>query len=124
MRRRWSCLWPVMPEKRDVAAFERRVARYEQGWLGRFHRELAERVAALAVPTHPAPSRILNVGCGTGYLLRVMASRCPGALELAGIDPAPGMIDVAAASTADERLVVEVGVAERLPFPMLPSTWC
>ncbi|HJY65128.1 MAG TPA: class I SAM-dependent methyltransferase, partial [Streptosporangiaceae bacterium] len=42
--------------------------------------------------------RVLDVGCGSGYLLRLLASRGPDAAELAGLDPAPGMIKVAAAS--------------------------
>jgi len=45
---------------------------------------------------------------------------CPGAAELAGVDAAPGMIKVAAASAADERLRFSVGVAEHLPFRDAP----
>ncbi|MGH9015243.1 MAG: class I SAM-dependent methyltransferase [Acidimicrobiia bacterium] len=38
------------------------------------------------------PERVLDVGCGTGLLLRVLAPRLPDCQELAGIDPAAGMI--------------------------------
>jgi ubiquinone/menaquinone biosynthesis C-methylase UbiE len=106
----------VTPD-RDVAAFDARAANYEQGWLGRFHREVVERTAAVALSARPRPTKILDVGCGTGYLLRVMASRCPGAVELAGIDPAAAMVNAARASLHDPRLVVAAGVAERLPYP-------
>lgn len=103
-------------------AFDERSAGYEQGWLGRLHHEIADRTAEVALAVAPSPARILDVGCGTGYLLRLLASRCPEAAELAGVDPAPGMIKVAAASGAagapagDERLKFSAGVAEQLPY--------
>jgi ubiquinone/menaquinone biosynthesis C-methylase UbiE len=107
-----------VPPDRDLAAFEARAAGYEQGWLGRFHRDIAERTADLAMAVQPRPHRLLDVGCGTGYLLRSLATRCPDADELTGIDPAPSMIKVATASaTGDGRLSFSVGVAEQLPYP-------
>lgn len=80
--------------------------RYEQGWLGRLHHEIAERTAEIPLRYRPVPRAILDVGCGTGYLLRVLASRCPGAAELLGIDPAPSMVDAARRSTRDPRIVI------------------
>jgi ubiquinone/menaquinone biosynthesis C-methylase UbiE len=60
---------------------------------------------------------VLDLGCGTGYLLRRLARELPEATEMAGIDPAPSMIDVAAAaSAADARIRLTSGVAEHLPF--------
>ena len=104
------------PRYRDVAAFDERATGYDQGWLGRLHHDIAGQTAEIALTATAAPERVLDVGCGSGYLLRLLASRCPGATELAGVDPAPGMIKVAAASAADERLRFSVGAAERLPF--------
>ncbi len=106
-----------MPPHRDVAAFDERASRYEGGWLGKLHHEIADRTAALALAQTPLPTRILDVGCGTGYLLRLLAGRCPGAIELAGVDPAPAMIDLAEAKAGDERIKFSVGVAEHLPYP-------
>ena len=91
-------------------------AGYDQGWRGRLHRGVADQTAEIALTASAAPERVLDVGCGSGYLLRLLASRCPGAAELAGVDAARGMIKVAAASAADERLRFSVGVAEHLPF--------
>ena len=106
-----------MPPHRDVGAFEERAAGYERGWLGRLHHEIADRTAALAVATTAAPKRVLDVGCGSGYLLRVLAQHFPNAEELAGIDAAPAMIKAATASACDQRLRFSIGVAEKMPYP-------
>jgi SAM-dependent methyltransferase len=102
---------------RDIGAFDARALGYETGWLGRFHHQIADRTADLALALVPAPQRILDVGCGTGYLLRQLAARCPQASELAGIDPAPAMIEAARAAATDDRLRFTSGIAERLPCP-------
>jgi ubiquinone/menaquinone biosynthesis C-methylase UbiE len=81
------------------------------------HRQIADRTADLALTLAPAPRRILDVGCGTGYLLRQFAVRCPQAVELAGVDPAPAMIAAARAAGTDGRLRWLEGTAENLPSP-------
>ena len=106
-----------MPPHRDVAAFDERASGYEQGWRGSLHHDIAGRTAELAVMVHAAPRRVLDVGCGTGYLLRLLAGRCPQATELAGIDAAPSMIAAAGRGVDDRRLRFTVGAAERLPYP-------
>jgi ubiquinone/menaquinone biosynthesis C-methylase UbiE len=105
-----------MSRDRDVAAFDQRARGYEEGWRGRLHHEIADRTADLALGCMPAPRRILDVGCGTGYLLRQLAGGCPGATELWGIDAAHTMIEVAAATSADDRLRFRAGTAEELPW--------
>ena len=106
-----------MPPYRDVAAFDERAPGYEHGWRGRLHHDIASRAADLAVSVHAAPRRVLDVGCGTGYLLRLLAQRCPQATELAGIDAAPSMIEAAERAANDQRLRFTTGTAERLPYP-------
>lgn len=106
-----------MGRDHDVAAFDRRAPGYESGWLGRMHHDIADRAAALALTCSPEPRRVLDVGCGTGYLLRQLAARAPRAVELAGLDPAPAMIEAAQAIAGDERLRFGAGAAERLPYP-------
>ena len=106
-----------MAHDRDVAAFGERAQHYDEGWRGQLHHQIAERTADLALTCVPAPRRILDAGCGTGYLLGRLAARAPHAEALAGIDAAPAMIEVATGVAADDRLRFVVGTAERLPWP-------
>lgn len=102
--------------ERDLAAFDSRAAHYEQGWLGRLHHDVAKRSVAIALAAHPKPSAVLDVGCGTGHLLRVMAESCHEATRLDGIDPATTMVSIARTMTTDPRVVIVKGVAEHLPY--------
>ena len=104
-----------MPHDRDVRAFDERAASYESGRHGRLHKEISDRVVALALNRVPAPRRVLDVGCGTGYVLRQLAARLPEAGEFLGVDPAPKMIEAARSASRDDRLTFTGGTAERLP---------
>ena len=106
-----------MVHHRDVGAFNERAPGYEDGWLGRLHREIADRTAHLALTCVPSPRRVLDVGCGTGYLLRQLATQIPAAHELVGIDAAHTMVDIAQRATSDDRLRFSTGTAEHLPYP-------
>jgi ubiquinone/menaquinone biosynthesis C-methylase UbiE len=104
-----------MPHDRDVQAFDERAASYESGRHGQLHQEISDRVVELALSRVPAARRVLDVGCGTGYVLRQFAARLPSAGEFLGVDPAPKMIEVARAASSDERLNFMRGTAELLP---------
>ncbi|MBW0016919.1 MAG: class I SAM-dependent methyltransferase [Mycobacterium sp.] len=106
-----------MQPYRDLGAYEDRAMSYDHGWRGRLHHAISERTAALATSTVAAPQQVLDVGCGTGYLLRALAANYPGAQQLVGIDAAPSMIETAKSLARDNRLTFSTGVAEQLPFP-------
>ena len=104
-----------MPYDRDVQAFDERAPSYESGRHGQLHKEISDRVVKLALSRVPAPRHVLDVGCGTGYVLRQLAARLPKASEFLGVDAAPKMIEVARSTSSDERLNFLQGTAERLP---------
>ncbi|MGH3596271.1 MAG: class I SAM-dependent methyltransferase, partial [Mycobacterium sp.] len=102
---------------RDVAAFNDRAAGYDRGWRGRLHHEIADRTVSLTVATVAAANRVLDLGCGTGYLLQALAGRYRDAEQLVGIDAAPEMVKMAGSVAQDDRLTFAVGVAEDIDYP-------
>jgi len=112
------CLgYSTVPHDRDVQVFHHRAATYEDGWRGKMHADIAGRAAELVSSLDEVPRRVLDVGCGTGLLLRMLAERLPGAEKLVGIDAAAGMISVASSKETEPRIGLSTGVAEDLPFP-------
>jgi ubiquinone/menaquinone biosynthesis C-methylase UbiE len=106
-----------MPHYRDVAAFDARASHYDSGLSGGLHHQVCDRTAHLAILAAARPNRVLDVGCGTGHLLRKLASHYKDAEEFVGIDASPRMVEVATSLATDQRLRYVVGVAEQLPFP-------
>jgi len=66
-------------------------------------RTVAARLDALLGDT-PVPSRILEIGCGTGLLTRLLAARYPSA-QIDAVDSAPGMLHRARAAFPPTRRV-------------------
>lgn len=60
--------------------------------------------------------RILDVGCGTGALVKTIADKTRTS-EIVGVDPAQSFIDYARSRFNDRRIVLEVGDAMQLSFP-------
>jgi ubiquinone/menaquinone biosynthesis C-methylase UbiE len=65
---------------RDVEQFDRRARTYERGWRAAFHAHVVTRSAEVALNTVPNPGAVLEVGCGTGALLRTFGDRLPADL--------------------------------------------
>jgi ubiquinone/menaquinone biosynthesis C-methylase UbiE len=78
--------------------------------LSRIHRELVRRA-----DLRPG-RRVLEIGCGTGRLLRLVRRRHPG-VELAGLDPDPAALDRARRALAGGPPVrLDRGFADALPY--------
>ncbi|MEV3981378.1 class I SAM-dependent methyltransferase [Nonomuraea sp. NPDC049758] len=72
------------------------------------------RLAAAAGPR--AGDRVLDVGCGTGYLTRIIAPVVTPSGRVTGLDPSPEMIGYAA-RRAPANCDYVVGEGQDLPFP-------
>lgn len=62
------------------------------------------------------PKTILDLGCGTGALTRMLAKQFPNA-SITGLDLAPGMVAHAAEHADSDNQQFVVGDAEKLDFP-------
>jgi ubiquinone/menaquinone biosynthesis C-methylase UbiE len=102
----------------DVERFGEWAPTYDRSYLQRLIFEPVQKtVLELAAETAPRPNAILDIGCGTGRLLRGAEQRFPGA-SLEGVDAAAGMVAQAKASIGPaERINFQQATAERLPFP-------
>jgi SAM-dependent methyltransferase len=104
-------------EDQDVSHFDRWSSHYDRSVLQRFFfGPVQEATISEAVISARSVEAVLDVGCGTGQLLRRMDRRFPDA-ELVGVDPAPGMVKQAQAARADGHIDFVNGSVERLPFP-------
>ncbi len=85
----------------DVRRFDQWAPEYDRNPLQqRFFGPVHARTLLLAAGLGIQPQRVLDIGCGTGALLRSLSRQWPGA-ALAGVEPAAGMIRVA--NQADVR---------------------
>ena len=80
-----------------------------QRYIARVHDAMLDALAGKV----DVPRRILDVGCGTGRLLRKLGERWPSS-QLLGVDPNEGMVSVARRLTPLASL--HVGTAESMPI--------
>lgn len=88
---------------------------YERGAAPRWHAQLVERAADVAVAAMPIALRVLDIGCGDGQLLGELVVRAPYADAYIGLDPVADAVSVARRSS-DLRISFVRGAAEALPF--------
>lgn len=60
--------------------------------------------------------KILDVGCGTGALVRTLADMTCNS-NIVGVDPSQSFVDYARSQSDDPRITFRVGDAMQLPFP-------
>jgi ubiquinone/menaquinone biosynthesis C-methylase UbiE len=101
----------------SASRFDRWASSYEDNTLQQYlFVPVHQTTLQLAVQLLPHPRRILDVGCGTGRLLR-QARRCYPTAELVGVDLAGQMVATASAVTPTRLAVGYVhGRVECLPF--------
>lgn len=106
------------------AQFEKWALSYDRSWLNEIVffpsiRRCQEEIARWKLGREAALYRVLDVGCGTGTLLSLLA-RDPLCERLIGLDYAGEMVRRAAAKFAQaersERLLAMNGDAERIPL--------
>jgi SAM-dependent methyltransferase len=97
--------------------FDRRASTYEDSTLQQFlFGPVHQTALQLALQLLPQARRVLDVGCGTGRLLR-HARQCYPTAELVGVDLAGRMVAAASAVTSSKLAVRYVHArAERMPF--------
>ncbi len=100
--------------KKDIERFDQWANTYEHSWLQRaFFDRAHQATLALAAGIIHQPVSVLDVGCGTGKLLR-RAYICWPQAQLIGVDPANGMIEIAKRLTPNATFFT--GMAEALPL--------
>jgi len=90
--------------------FDKRASKYDEGFEGRFSRRFY--TALLSQVKLEKGFAVLDVGCGTGYLLRGMAGRQE--INGFGIDVEPNMIEIAKRQCPG--MTIQVSACERTPF--------
>ena len=101
--------------KKDIERFDEWANTYENSRLQRiFFDQIHQTTLALATGIVHHPASVLDVGCGTGKLLRRASAFWPDA-QFIGIDPANGMIEMAKRLTPNATFLT--GMAETLPLP-------
>ncbi|MDR3577877.1 MAG: class I SAM-dependent methyltransferase [Anaerolineaceae bacterium] len=103
----------MQSNNKDIQRFDREAGGYEAlAYQGLFFEQVHLAVLA-AIPMDSQPETIVDLGCGTGRLLRKLARRWPEA-KLIGVDPAEGMIAEARRLTGG--VTFYVSMAEKLPL--------
>jgi ubiquinone/menaquinone biosynthesis C-methylase UbiE len=95
-----------------IAEYAKAAERYDEKWA--FYVEATTRETLRRTPMTPS-SRVLDVGCGTGELLRRLRAKFPDAM-LAGLDPVAEMLAVARDKLSGKE-DLRVGYADSLPWP-------
>lgn len=100
------------PSDPVVAEYSAIARDYDKKWS--FYVDSTTRETLTRLQVRPN-DHVLDVGCGTGELLARIAAKYPST-RLAGLDPVPGMLDVAR-SKLHEHVELQVGWANQLPWP-------
>ena len=84
-----------------------------EGYMGRWSMALAPSFVRFACSHEP--NSLLDLGCGTGSLIRAAAQSFPRA-RLVGMDPVPDYLAYPRATVERGRATFVVGLVEQIPF--------
>lgn len=99
--------------RKDVEQFNRWSHTYDESWIQRYADRVHAEMLNVVTDEIAAPKTVLDVGCGTGRLLRRARVLYPSA-QLLGIDPAEGMVEVARSQIPSATIYL--AAAESLPL--------
>jgi len=99
--------------RKDVEHFNRWSHTYDESWIQRYADRVHVEMLNAVTNEIAAPKTVLDVGCGTGRLLRKARALYPSA-QLLGIDPAEGMVEVARSQIPSATIYL--AAAESLPL--------
>jgi ubiquinone/menaquinone biosynthesis C-methylase UbiE len=98
-------------EEKLLREYTALAATYDQRWSAYLDASLS---MTLEVVADLEAEQVLDVACGTGRLLEILAERSDQ-VKLAGIDRVPAMLDAASRRIGQRATLLE-GAAEKLPF--------
>ena len=101
-------------ENADVQHFNRRAATYETASSQGYFFDRVQRNVLNLAKNQSSPQVILDVGCGTGRLLRKAKQQWPNA-HLIGVDAAQKMVEQATQLFSEAEF--HVAMAEDVPLP-------
>ncbi|HKC19056.1 MAG TPA: methyltransferase domain-containing protein [Candidatus Dormibacteraeota bacterium] len=100
----------------DVDRFSKWAPTYDRHRLQKIVFEpVQQTLLDMAVHERPSAVAILDIGCGTGRLLRAAEERFPEA-RLQGVDAAEGMVEAAQSAATGSGINFHHATAEQLPF--------
>lgn len=97
----------------DVEIFDRWGSTYERSWMQQCLFDPVHSSVLRQAASRFKPANVLDIGCGSGRLLRKVHDYWPEA-HLSGADPAQGMLSVARQLTPEARFYI--GSGEALPL--------
>src|SRR6266700_6805774 len=97
----------------DVERFDRWGATYERSWMQQRLFDPVHSAVLHQAASRFTPASVLDIGCGSGRLLRKVHDYWPEA-HLCGVDPAHKMLEVARQLTPEARF--SLGSGEALPL--------
>jgi ubiquinone/menaquinone biosynthesis C-methylase UbiE len=106
----------MMKSKRlthDVEIFDRWGSTYERSWMQQRLFDPVHSAVLHQAVSRFKPASVLDIGCGSGRLLRKAHAYWPEA-HLSGVDPAEGMLEVARQLTPEAHF--STGSGEALPL--------